>query len=220
MIDNYLELLSNTPLFHDISRDDVKDLLDCMNSHIEEFPKESFIFLAGNEPSGIGIMLEGRANIIKEDIFGNRSIIGNVEKGDIFGEVFACAQIHELPVSVETETYSKVLIMDYKKIITTCSSNCRFHNMLIKNMLQILAHKNLYLNNKNDILASRTTRDKIMKFLETVAGQKDSLSFDIPYNRQELADFLAINRSAMTKELIKMQEEGIVSFNKNHFELL
>lgn len=219
MIENYLHIIGYTPLFIDVNTKDLISLLKCMNSHIETFPKNDFIFFAGDEPGSIGIMLEGNAVIIKEDIFGNRTIVSKVETGDIFGEVFACALIDELPVSVEAVTESKILFMDYKRILTTCSSNCKFHNALIKNMLRILAQKNLYLNNKNDILSSRSMREKIMKFLETTASEKDSLTFQIPYDRQELADFLGVNRSAMTRELLKMKEDQLIDFTKNQFKL-
>ena len=159
MIEHYLDIISNTPLFTNVNTKDTNSLLKCMNAHIETFPKGDFIFFAGDEPGGIGIMLEGKASIIKEDVFGNRTIVSKIEPGDIFGEVFACALVDELPVTVEAETDAKVLLMDYKKIITTCSSSCEFHNALITNMLRILAQKNLYLNNKNDILSSRTMRE-------------------------------------------------------------
>ncbi len=220
MFEKYLDIILNTPLFDNLTQDDAKDLLSCMNAHSETFPKESFIFLAGNVPSGIGIMLTGKAKIIKEDIYGNLSVIDSLEAGDIFGEVFACAMIDEIPVTVEADTECEVLLMDYQKVITSCSTNCVFHSMLIKNMLKILAQKNMFLNNKNDILTSRTTREKIMKFLENMAAQRDQLSFDIPFDRQELADFLGLNRSAMTREMLKMKEDGLIDFNKNHFKLL
>ena len=220
MIQNYLSIISNTPLFDSVNNSEINDLLDCMNAHIEEYNKGKYIFFAGDEPSGIGIILQGNASILKEDIFGNRTIVGKLDSGDIFGEVFACALVDELPVSVEADTHIKVLLMDYKKIITTCSSNCKFHNTLIKNMLKILAKKNMYLNNKNDILASKTIRDKLMKFFKTIAKEKNNLSFDIPYDRQELADFLGINRSAMTRELIKMKDDELIDFTKNHFRLI
>lgn len=219
MIEKYLDTICNTPLFSEVNNSEALDLLSCMNAYIDDYKKDDYIFFAGNAPEGIGIMLEGSARIIKDDVFGNRSIIGKVTAGSIFGEVFACALVDELPISVEAETDCRVLLMDYRKIITTCSASCRFHSMLIKNMLKILAEKNLYLNNKNDILSSRTIRDKMLKYLESVATAKNSLSFSIPYDRQELADFLGINRSAMTRELIKMKDEQIIDFSKNHFEL-
>lgn len=220
MNEKYLDIVSQTPLFSDVTHNEIQDLLTCMNSHVKKYNKNEFIFLAGDTPTGIGIILEGNAKIIKEDILGNRAIIGKLMQGDIFGEVFACALVDQLPVSVESETACSVLMLDYKKIITSCSSNCKFHTMLIKNMLQILAEKNMYLNNKNDILSSRSMRDKLLKFLETVAEEKNQVSFEIPYDRQELADFLSVNRSAMTRELLNMKEDGLINFSKNHFELL
>lgn len=219
MIKKHLDIVIHTPLFANVTYEDMGSLLNCMNARAKSFSKDSFIFLAGDAPEGIGIILEGAALIIKEDIFGNRSIIGRVEKGDIFGEVFSCALVEELPVSVVAETDCQVLILDYKKIITTCSSSCKFHTMLISNMLKILAQKNLYMNKQNEILASKTTRDKILRYLELVGEEKNSFTFTIPYGRQELADLLGVNRSAMTRELSNLKDEGIIEFEKNEFTL-
>lgn len=219
MFKQYLSAISNNPLFSNIERADLNNLLSCIQSYVKHIPARGYIFLAGGKSEGIGILLRGKARVVKEDIFGNRMIISDVVPGEIFGEILACAGIDEMPTSVEAETECDVLIMNYQKIITTCSSSCEFHNMLIKNMLQILAQKNLYLTRKNDILSSRTTRERIMNFLKSIADEKGSLSFDIPYNRQELADFLSVNRSAMTRELIKMKEAGLIDFHKNQFTL-
>lgn len=219
MLKNYSPIVTNNPLFNGVNTDNLNSLLSCMGSIIKSYKKDSFIMLAGDKAERIGLILKGKAKIVKEDVFGNRTIINHLGAGDIFGEVFACAGIEVVPVNVEAETDCDVMLMDYKKIITTCSSNCEFHNTLIKNMTQILADKNLYLSLKNDILSSKTTRDKLMKFFESVATQKNSLDFNIPYNREELADYLSLNRSSMSRELMKMKEEGILDYNKNHITL-
>lgn len=219
MIKKYLDIVNDTPLFSNVTYNEMNDLLNCMNARAKKFEKDSFIFFTGDTPEGVGILLEGAALIIKEDLFGNRTVISRVEPGEIFGEVFSCALVEELPISVIAESDCQVLILDYKKVITTCSSSCKFHNMLIKNMLKILAQKNLYMNRQNDILSSKTTREKLLKYLESVGEEKNAFTFSVPYNRQELADLLGVNRSAMTRELANLKEEGVIDFDKNSFTL-
>lgn len=219
MNNKIINLLKKIPLFQGINDHEITSLLECMNARTQNFSKGNFIFLAGEKPPGIGICISGTASIIKEDLFGNRSILGKIVPPEIFGEVFACALTEELPVSVQAESKCEILMLNYMKLITTCSSNCKYHSILTQNMLKIMADKNLYLNRRNDILSARSTRDKLLKFFEFHAEMSGKLSFDIPYNRQELADFLSLNRSAMTKELLKMEDDGLIAFSKNHFQL-
>lgn len=156
---------------------------------------------------------------MREDIFGNRAILTALMPGQLFGETFACAGVEILPVSVIAVSDCKILLLDYRRIITTCPTACVFHSRLIENMLKILAGKNLVLNQKIEALSARTTREKLLAYLVAQAGVAGSRRFTIPSTRQELADYLSVDRSAMSREMGIMQKEGMIRFKKNCFEL-
>ncbi|MBR6798810.1 MAG: Crp/Fnr family transcriptional regulator, partial [Firmicutes bacterium] len=134
-------------------------------------------------------------------------------------ESFACAEVEELPVSVVASENSEIMLIDCKRIITTCSSSCRFHNMIIHNLLQVLATKNLAFNKKIEITSKRTTRDKLMTYLLSQAKIHGSSSFEIPFDRQELADYLGVERSAMSKEISKMKDDGLIECERSWFKV-
>ena len=219
-MNQYLDILLEVSLFRNINRSDIESLIQCLSARISNYKKDDIIFRIGDQVSMVGIVLEGGVQVVRDDLFGNRTILTTLAAGDIFGETFACAGVKILPVSVLTTADSKVLLMDYRRIITTCSSSCIFHQLLVENMLQILAQKNLMLNQKIDVISARTTRDKLMVYLTALSQKEKNNCFDIPYNRQGLADFLSVDRSAMSSELGKMRDEGILKFHKNHFEII
>ena len=146
-------------------------------------------------------------------------ILAHVGRGGLFGEAFSCAGKGTLPVSVAASETTGIMLIDYRKIVTTCSSACVFHMQLIKNMMRILAEKNILLTQKMEHLAKRTTRDKLLSFLSAQALLAGSDTVDIPFNRQELADYLCVDRSALSRELGAMQAEGLLKYEKNRFEL-
>lgn len=162
--------------------------------------------------------MSGGVKIIKEDISGNVTIFAELGISELFGEVFACAGIDHSPVTVQASADSEVLFIKYKKIITTCSSVCGFHSKLIENMLRLIAKKNLMLNQKIEILSGRTTREKLFMFFDMQRGV--AKRFVIPYNREDMPHYLCVDRSAMSNELCKMRDEGLIKFNKSEFEIL
>lgn len=176
--------------------------------------------MAGESIRNVGIVISGKIAVIKEDGFGNRSIIAEMTPGEMFGEAFACAGIGNITVSVLAAADSEILMIDYKKIIATCSSACVYHTKLIENMLEILAKRVLMMNQRIDVISKRTTREKLMAYFEIQKAAAKSDRFTIPYNREELADFLFVDRSAMSRELCRMREEGLIDFRKNRFEIL
>lgn len=167
----------------------------------------------------MGLVLEGAVHIIKEDFWGNRSIIARIGPGELFAEAFSCAEIPSLPVSAAAVTDCTVLSINYRKIITVCSHACVFHTRLIHNMLHILALKNQMLMDKLGYLTKRTTREKLLSYLSAQAVQTGSSRFFIPFDRQELADFLCVERSAMSAELSRLKKEGLLDYRKNEFTL-
>lgn len=219
-MDKYIEILKNVPLFADIEVKDIKPLLKCLSAKIELFKANKTVFLAGNKAEYVGIVVSGQVQVVKEDFYGNKNIVASVGKGQLFGEAFACADLKTLPISVFSVEDSEIMLIDYQKIITTCSNTCSFHNKLIYNMLKIVANKNIILSQKIEFLSKRTTKEKLLAYLSSEAKKAGSDLFSIPFNRQELADFLSVERSAMSAELCKLRDSGTIEFNKNNFVLI
>ena len=212
--------MKKSKLFDGIKEEEIAALLDCLSAKPRKFEKNDFVFTAGDSPAVTGIVLEGRLQILKEDYWGNRTIIDALLPGDVFGETFSCAEMDSAPVSVMAVENTSVLILDYQKLTTTCSTSCQFHTRVIRNMMKILAEKNINLMQKIEHITKRTTRDKLLSYLSAQALMRGSSSFIIPFNRQELADYLSVDRSAMSAELCKMRDSGLIQFQKNRFSLL
>lgn len=214
------DVILKNPLFRQIKKDELEAMLSCMSARVVKFKKDNFIFAEGETVDKVGVLMTGKLAIVREDEEGRRSIISEVSPPESFGEVFACSDAQKSMVSVIATQDSEVLFIDYKKIITACSSACAFHARLIQNMLGFLSDRVLFLHQKLDIVSKRRTRDKLMAFLVQQRAKANSNEFLIPYNREELADFLFVDRSAMSAELCKMRDEGVIKFNKNRFEII
>lgn len=214
-----LNLLQNVALFSEIETENLSGLLACIGATQRSYTKNEMIFRNGEEVVALGIVLRGSVQIIKEDIYGNRTIIAQISEGGLFAEDFSCAQIKRLPVGVKAASDSDILFINYRRIITTCTSSCAFHNRLIENMVGVLAQKNVALGQKIDHLSHRTTREKLLSYLSAQAQKAGANHFFIPYNREELADYLCVERSAMSHELGKMRNEGLLRFNRSEFEI-
>lgn len=215
----FYNLLKTVNIFEGIDESQFGSLLGCLGAKTQEYTKNEIIFLAESNVTSVGIILSGSAQIVKEDIMGNRTIMSELSEGDIFGEAFACANVVKIPVTVLTTTGCMVLFIQINRIVTTCSSACSFHTILIKNMLQLIAQKNILLNHRMDILSQRSTREKLITYLTMQMKRHGKNKFRIPFSRDELADFLCVNRSALSRELSNMRNENLLTFNKNEFEI-
>lgn len=215
----YINVLKNCLLFSDINSDDIPAMLTCLSASVVKIPKDAFVFHEGDEANCVGIVLTGNVQIVKDDFFGNRSIVDSVEPGEIFGETFACAEVNEMPISVIASEDSEIMLVDCRRIIVTCGNSCEFHNKMINNLLKVMARKNLNLNHKIEIISKRTTRDKLMTYLMGQAKKNNSHDFVIPFDRQELADYLGVERSALSAEMSRMRKDGIIEYSKNKFKL-
>lgn len=204
-------------LFNNISVDDLSVMLSCLGVKNKKYEKRSIIIVADDNADHVGIVLKGAVLIINEDFAGNRSIVDRLGQYEMFGEAFACAGIRKSPVTVVAAEDCEIMWLQFRRIISTCSSNCAFHSRLIENMLKSLALKNLQINKKLEITAKRNIRDKIMSYLLMQADEAKAFDFTIPLSRSELADYLYVDRSALSRELGKMKDEGLIEFNKNHF---
>ncbi len=217
---NRYAVLKDCPLFSGINETDVTALLACLNARRQSAKKDEYIFLAGDKPSSVGIVLSGSVRVLQEDYFGRRSILSHVSPGGLFAESFTCAGKDELPVSIVSAESSEIMTIDYRKIVTSCTSACSFHTRLIMNMMSILAEKNIQLTKKVGHLSRGTIRDKLISFLADQAASENSSKITIPFNKTELAEYLCVDRSAMSRELCSMQKQGILSCSKNSYELL
>ena len=216
----FKEILLKCPLFDGISEENLYTMLGCLGARVISFDKKYTIFAEGSRATHIGILLSGEAQVMLVDYYGNRSIVGNVTEGDIFAEAFACAELDTLPVTVIASEPSEVMLIDCSHIMHTCNNNCGFHQQLIFNLMKDIARKNIALYKKNEITAKRTTRDKLISYLSLEAKRSKSSSFDIPYDRQELADYLGVDRSGLSTEIGKLRDEGIIDTHRSRFTIL
>jgi CRP-like cAMP-binding protein len=212
------EIVKDNPLFHGIAFSDFENMAKCLNAGTRRYVGNEIILRSGDTVNFVGLILSGGVNIKKEDADGRVTILSYAGVSEAFGEVFACAGISQSPVTIQAAEDSEILFFDYRKIITSCTSACPFHTKLIENMLRLVAMKNLTLVQKIEILSKRTTRDKLLCFFDMQRGA--AKRFTVPFDREEMAQYLCVDRSAMSSELCKMRTEGIIKFQKNTFEML
>jgi CRP-like cAMP-binding protein len=219
MMDSVFAILQGCPLFSDIEEADLSRLFSCLSAVQKRFEKNGFVFAADEKADSIGIVLSGAVHVLREGFWGDREILTRIEPGGLFGEAFACANVDRLPVSVMAAEESEILLVNCKRIFMSCPSVCSFHAVLIRNLTRVLAEKNVTLTQKLEHVTRRTTRDKLLSYLSEQAKLAGGKVFDIPFNRQELADYLSVDRSAMSAELSRMRDENLLRWHRNHFEL-
>lgn len=219
-MEKYFEILRKCPLFENVGDERLGVLLRCLGARVVDFKKNSTVVAEGSRAEWLGIMLSGAAQVINDDYFGNRSILGVIGVGDVFCEEFACADLKAVPVSVIADTDCKVMLIDCSHIIHTCTNACGFHQQLIYNLMRELALKNIDFHDKLAVSSARTTRMKLLTYLGQVAEKTGKRSFSLPFDRQELADYLEVERSGLSTEIGKLCREGVIENHKNHFKLL
>lgn len=216
----YMDILCGSPLFAGFCKEEIASALNCLAAQKRLYEKNSFIFQAGEPVSHVGLLLSGQVQVYREDVSGNRTILAVLSPGHLFAEAFVCSHTKTLPVTVFSVTESVVLFIDYSRIIGGCPAACEFHSPIIRNMMAILADKNILLSRKIEHLSQRSTREKLLSFLQEQAEKEGSRTFQIPYSRQALADYLCVERSAMSAALSAMQRDGLLQYNRSHFTLL
>lgn len=219
-MEKYYDILLENPLFAGIGYEELQSMLGCLNARDTFINKGNPVFLEGDPAGFVGIVLEGSVRIVRDDYYGQRTLLTQAEPGDIFAEAYACAGVDTMPVSGYAASDSRVLLLHSRKMLTVCTNACGFHNRLVKNLLQVVAQKNLLLNRKIQFMSQKTTREKLMAYLLDQAKQKGSDEFVIPLDRQALADFLGVERSAMSAELSKLRRDGILESTGSRFRLL
>lgn len=216
----YLEVIKECPLFSGIDEQSLLKMLECFKVKIDKYDKKYTIIAEGKPAKYIGVVLSGTVHIVRNDYYGNRSIVSIAQRSEIFCEAFACSEEQNLPISVIADEPCEIMLVDCAKLMHPCQNACGFHNRLIYNLMKDLSAKNLYFHQKLEILSQRTTRDKLMSFLALCQKENASSAFEIPFDRQALADYLEVDRSGLSAEISKLRNEGVIRSNKNHFELL
>ena len=213
-----LTILTECALFHGLREAQIREMLPCLSARQSRFRRGQFLLRAGDRVAFAGILLSGEAEVLQEAFWGNRNLLAAVGPGDLFAEAFACAHAVS-PVSVLCKTDGSVLYLNVRAVFSPCEKACAQHKALSQNLIRVLAEKNMQLNEKAGFLSQRTTREKLLAYLSAQARRAGSASFRIPFDRQQLADFLSVNRSAMSAELSRMQREGLLCADRSSFTL-
>ena len=211
---------SESALFAGIRKEDRAGMLDCIGYHIRSYEKGAIIAFEEETINHVGVVLEGKVDMVKEDLWGNRTMLVRMGKDEVFGETFACGEDAMSMVTFAAAERTQVLFLSFSRVMHTCSHACAFHQTLIENMVRIIARKNRELMRKVEVVSKRSLREKILAYLSIQAQQQGKKTFEIPLGRLEWAQYLCVDRSALTRELAKMQEEGILDYHRNTFKLL
>lgn len=214
----YYEVIKTIPLFQNIPESDFDTVLTCLNVRITKIKKGELILMAGDKPEYVGAVIAGQLHIIKEDMDGMRTVIASLTPGDIFAEALCCAAVSKSPVSVLADTPATVMLLKFDRLLHWGGDSCAFHSILVGNMLQMIAQKNLYLQNRMEILGIKSIRTKVLQYLESHVPRQGR-NITIPFNREELANYLSVDRSALSHELTRMKKDGLIEYRKNSFIL-
>lgn len=219
-MEQYFEVLEKCLLFKGVQRDDISGILKCFEVKIKEYRKGETLFLQGDAVNFFGVVLEGSIQIIRNDYYGNRSIVTTAMPSQLFAETFAFTKASSVPLSAWASSDSTIMLINPEKIIGQCSRACSFHSRIISNLIKVMASKNLEINKKLEIVSKRTTRDKLMTYLFLTSQELGIKSFTVPFNRQELADYLEVDRSGLSAEISKLKKDGKLFCRRSEFTIL
>lgn len=216
----YIKSMKKSRLFSNLDDEEILSILSCIGATVKDFKKDEYILRIGEHLDTIMILLAGQLCIQQEDYWGNRNVLDILNTGDTFGEAYLSPHSGPLINDVIATKDSTVMRIESKRLLTVCSCTCSYHTQAVQNFIYTITEKNRMLVGKINVITKRTTRDKLITYLSQVAAKHNNSVFEIPFNRQQLADYLSVDRSAMSKELCRMRDEGFLTFDKNHFELL
>ena len=219
-MNQYITSLKDCLLFKGIDEENIIKMLNCLSASKKNIFKDEFVFHVGDRVKNVYIILEGSVHILDEDFWGNRSIIETMHHNTLFGEAYVFSTKENQLVSVIAAEDSVVLEIDPMRLFKVCPNECSCHTQLIKNTLFILSEKIVQLTEKLGHIIQRTIREKLLSYLSKCAKRTGNSSFYIPYTRQQLSDYLCVDRSALSHELSKLQKIGVLRYRKNYFELL
>lgn len=216
---NYLQEV-NSLLFAGMEPQEREAILGCVGYHIGSYRRGEIIAFEAENIRHIGIVLSGAVDMIKEDLWGNKTMLLRIRKDEMFGETFACGEDNLSVVTFGVSEDSKILFIPFDRVMHSCTMACQFHHQLIENMVHIIANKNRDLMRKVEVVSRRSIREKILTYLSIQAQAQNSRYIEVPLGRVELAEYLCVDRSALTRELVKMKEDGLIDFDKNCFRIL
>ena len=219
-MEKYIPILKRTQLFSGVGEEEIGAMLNCLQAKLCTYKKGEYVLRQGEHLDKILVLVGGKLHIQRDDYWGNRSIINMVSIGEMFGEAYVAPESGTLMNDVLAVEDSAVIFFDVKRIITVCSAACRFHSMVVQNLFFAISDKNRKLVQKLTFMTKRTTREKLFAYLSEESKRQNSSEFSIPFNRQQLADYLSVDRSAMSNELCKIRDEGLIEFEKNYFKLM
>ena len=214
------KLKTNSPLFEGIKPEDLQAMLTCLGYRIGTYHKGETIALEDEYIKYIGIILEGTVDMIKEDLWGNKTMLVRMRKDELFGETFACGEDSLSVVTFSVIEDASILFLPFDRVMHTCTMTCVFHHRLIENMVHIIANKNRDLMRKVEVISKKNLREKILAYLSIQSQIHQTRYFEIPLGRVELAEYLCADRSALTRELANMRAAGLIVYDKNMFRIL
>lgn len=216
----FIPILAKTRLFSGVSESEIETMLGCLGAKERAYNKGEYVLMQGESVSGIFVLAAGKLHICREDYWGNRSIINVISAGEMFGESYAAPGSGPVLNDIEAVESSIVISFDVERVLSVCSSACRFHSLTVQNLFFAISEKNRQLVRKLGFMSERTIREKLISYLSEQSERQGSDSFTIPFNRQQLADFLSVDRSALSAELSKMRSEGLIEYKRSEFRLL
>lgn len=211
--------IKNNLLFAKMDDNEIMSILKCSKASVENFSENQMIFEKDHSVKNLGILIEGELNLVSQKYNGTRVIVTTLEKGDLFGEALIFASSDNSPYDLISMGKSKVLLIPNKIFINMCSIACDCHNQLISNMLTILSNKIVMLNSKMSILNAESLKGRIAVYLLSLQKKANTMIFDIPMNRQELAEFLNVKRPSLSRELSNMQRDNIIEIYRSSVKI-
>lgn len=207
-------------LFEGMEENELLHLLSCLQAQVITVKKGGVILHQGDPAVCFGVLLRGRAHVVRSDMHGTHDMIAMIEARETFGASYACSSCEALPAGVYAAEDSTVLMLDHRRVLKACATGCMAHSRLVTSLLRAIADKHQLLNEKLEVVTRRTTREKVMAYLHNRQKHESSCHFFIPFDRQGLADYLGVERTALSAELSRLQKDGVIRFRKNEFELL
>jgi len=219
-MEQYLFILRNSPFFQGMTEEEILSILHCVSATVLRKKKDEYILRVGDSTESMGLVLSGSVLVLQEDLWGHRNIMHRIGPGEYFAEPFAATAGSVLNVSVVADEDTELMLLNMERFLRTCPHACAHHGRMVRNLVLVMAKRVLDLNEKLTHMAKRSTREKLLSYLSAESMRQGKLSFTIPYDRQQLADYLSVERAAMSVELSKLQKEGLLKTNRNYFELL
>jgi CRP-like cAMP-binding protein len=218
-MEQYLFILRNSPFFQGMTEEEILSVLHCVSASVLHKKKDEYILRVGDSTESMGLVLRGSVLVLQEDLWGHRNIIHRIGPGEYFAEPFAATAGSVLNVSVVADEDTEFMLLNMERFLKTCPHACAHHSRMVRNLVSVMARRVLDLNEKLTHMAKRSTREKLLSYLSAESMRQGKLAFTIPYDRQQLADYLSVERAAMSVELGKLQKEGLLKTNRNYFEL-